>query len=492
MSETFGQGERIRLGKRFAGHSMVYGVARIASVLASIVLLPIYTHYLAPKDYGIIELLSMMINFSAIFFGARVGASFLRYYGLAEDDSRRSLALGSAYGMVGGIHLVGVSILIAGSALISRFLLGDGQYGLLVTLFAVSLLFGSLAEIPMTYLRAESRAFHVLGFSIFKLCLQISLTLLFLVHLDKGIYGVAIASVLSNFTVSLVVSVAVARQQRFRFSFPLMKELLSFSAPIIISAVSMFVITYGDQYFIRVNMDLSAVGIYALAYKFGFMLFSIGWSPFQTMWDAERYNVYKHKDQHDMYPKVFALVSVLLIYVAFGMSVWVDPVLRVMAAPSYWAAAGLVPVILLAYVFLAFTSFLNLGLFVSAKTRYFGIISASTAILTVAGYAVLIPRWGLYGAAWVTVFALFIRFYAIYRVAKGYFDMKIRWYPTLMALILAVVLVLAKIYMVTTLPPVLVALVLSLAFPLLVFALRIIPLDQFIKTLRLAMPKQSV
>lgn len=484
MPETSGNLESFRLGKRFVGHSAVYGVARIAQTLASIILLPVYTHYLTPKDYGVIELLSMLVEFSAIFFGARVGASFLRYYGLAEEDGRRSRVLGSAYGTVAGIHLIGVSVLVVGAALLSRLVLGDEQYADLVALFAISLLFASLTEIPMAYLRAESKPFHVLGFSLFKLCVQISFTLLFLVYLNKGVYGVAIASVLSQFVVALFVSVYVMRQRRFLFSFQLMKELLSFSMPIIISSVCMFIITYGDRYFIRLNVDLDAVGIYALAYKFGFMLFALGWSPFLTMWDAERYKLYKNEDQHSLYPKIFAMVSVLFIYVAFGISIWVDPVLQVMSDSSFWSAADLVPIILLAYVFLAFTSFVNLGIFISAQTRFLGIISALTALLALAGYAFFIPPFGLYGAAWVTVFAFLIRFLGIYFVSKGYFDMKIRWYPTVMALVLAIALVCVKVFIVTILPPVLVALLLSLAFPILVFVLRIFSIRKFIETAR--------
>lgn len=484
MSDTSSL-SRAQLGKRFISHSFVYGMARIASALASFILLPIYTHYLSPKDYGIIELLSMLTDFSAIFFGARVGQSFLRYYGMSKEQDRRSQILGSAFSVVSVIHLVGVSILVVGASVISRFLLGDAQYAQLVMLFAIALLFGGMSEIPMTYLRAESKAFYFLGFSLYRLILQICLNLLFVVHLDKGVFGVAVASVLAQGIYTTTLIVVVSRHKRFSFSMELAKELLSFSAPIIVAAVSMFIITYGDRYFIRLHMDLTAVGIYALAYKFGFMLFSIGWSPFQTMWDAERYNVYKNKNQHAMYPIIFSFVSVLFIYVGFGMSIWVDPVLHLMSDKSFWSAAGLVPIILLAYIFVALTGFVNMGIFISAKTKYFGIITLATAVATVAGYATMIPRFGLYGAAWVTVIAFFARFYAIYRIARGFFDMQLRWYPTVGALVLAGALVLCKNYLNNMLHPVLVAIILSVCFPVLAVVFRIVSLQQVTRGVRL-------
>ncbi len=472
-SETHGQ-----LGKRFLSQTAIYGLAMVARALAGFALLPIYTRYLAPSDYGVIELLTMLVEFSAIFFGARIGQSFLRYYGLADSDDERSRVLGSAYGMVAGTHLLGVLMLIVGAALLSRVLFGSDDYSHLVALFSLTLFFGGVLEIPLAFLRAESKAYLVLGFSLWKLFLQISLNLYFLVYLGLGVEGVAVASVLATFISALTVTLAVMRYRRFSFSWSLAKQLLTFSAPIILAALSMFVITYGDRYFIRVNLNLEAVGIYALAYKFGFMLFALGWSPFLTMWDAERYKIYRNSDHHPMFEKVFSLVSVLVIYVALGISVWVDPVLRVMSDPAYWGAAELVPIILMGYVFLAWTSFINMGLFVKAKTHYFGSITMVSALFCLLAYAVLIPFFGLYGAAWATTITFFIRLLAIHWFSFKEFDMGLRWYPPVTALILAVVLVALKFYLVQFWPPFAVALALSLMFPLLVVALGVIPLSQ--------------
>ncbi|MFE8071663.1 oligosaccharide flippase family protein [Marinobacteraceae bacterium S3BR75-40.1] len=491
MGENASNETQSQLGKRFLNHSVIYGLAMVARALAGFALLPIYTQYLAPKDYGVIELLTMLIEFSAIFFGARIGQSFLRFYGLADSETERSRVLGSAYGMVAGTHVGGVLVLVLASTVLSRVLFGSEEYSHLVALFSLTLLFGGLLEIPLAFLRSESKAFHVLGFSLWKLFLQISLNLLFLVYLEMGVEGVAIASVSASFIGAVTITLIVLWYRRFTFSWALARQLLSFSAPIILAAVSMFAITYGDRYFIRINMDLDAVGVYALAYKFGFMLFALGWSPFQTMWDAERYKIYKTPHQHPVFEKVFSLVSVLVIYVALGISVWVDPVLRLMSDPAYWAAADIVPIILLGYVFLAWTSFLNMGLFVKAKTHYFGNITLVTAVFCLAAYAILIPIFGLFGAAIATTLTFFLRLLAIHRFSVREFNMGLRWYPPIMALCLAGALIVVKFYLIQFWWPSAVALILSLAFPVLAVMLGVVPLHRIRETARIVFKRRQ-
>lgn len=481
------------LGKRYASHTMIYGVGVIARSMASFALLPIYTSYLAPKDYGVIELLTMLIDFSAIFFGARIGQGFMRYYGLSESEKEKATVLGSAYGMVALTHLLGAALLIVFSSGLSHLLLGDAEYSGILAIFALTLLFGGLLEIPFAFLRAESRAGMVLALSLTKLGMQIGLNMIFLVALDMGVLGVAYASVLAQIIMVCLVTAIVSRHTAMHFSRAMVRKLIGFTLPIILAAVSMFVITYGDRYFIRLHMDLDSVGIYALAYKFGFMLFALGWQPFLTMWDPERYKLVKDEANHHMFRNVFSIVSVIVVYVAFGISVWVRPVLELMSDPSFWSAADYVPIVLLAYVFLAWTSFSNLGLFVSGKTRYFGLITMATALVCVAGYYVFIPRYGLYAAASVTAAVFFVRFLAIHIFATREFDMKLDWFPPVMALVIAGLLLWAlHAPGWQDVPHMARAFVLSVAFPVLCVVLKVVPLTKAIRTVRGLITKNPV
>ncbi|MBU6950601.1 lipopolysaccharide biosynthesis protein [Hahella sp. HN01] len=426
--------------KKLFSDSLIYGVAIIARSLSSIILLPLYTRYLSTEGYGVIELLSMTVDFAAIFFGARVGQSFLRYYGLASNEKEKSEVFSTSFSLLSFTHLVGAVLLIVFSTSIGALLFGGQEYHAVLVVFSLNLLFGGMSEIPLAWLRANGKAASVLFFSLAKLVLQISLCVGLLVYLEWGVMGAALASVLAQGTVAVLLTLYCIKSNKIILSKEMAKKLVGFSWPIILAAVSMFFITYGDRFFIRTYLTLSDVGIYALAYKFGFILYAIGWQPFQSMWEAERYRIYKEESQHYLFPAIFSFMSVLLVFMAFGLSIWIGYFLQLMSDQEFWPAAEYVPVIILGYVFLSWTGYCNLGIFTSGNTKVFGVSSMFTALFCLVAYWLAIPSYGLMGAAVVTAIAFFVRFFVIHKLAKARFNMKLNWYPAVSSLCLASVL----------------------------------------------------
>ncbi|AZZ92994.1 hypothetical protein EUZ85_20570 [Hahella sp. KA22] len=471
----------VKQTKVLVSNTAIYGLGTIIRSLASFLLLPIYTQYLLPSEYGVIELLGMLVDLAGIFFGARIGQAFLRYYGLANTDNEKYQVTGSALGMTCGMHLLAVLTLISLSGPISELLFGSSDFKTLVQLYSLNMLLGALMEIPFAYLRANGKALKFLGYSVLRLTLQISFNLFFLIYLEMGVYGAVYASVIAFSLAALGLTLGVVGELKPEFKWETAKSMLGFSFPIIIAALSMFFITYSDRYFISAFLDLDSVGIYSLAYKFGFMLFALGWTPFLNMWDAEKYRIYKDQESHYLFDAVFRVVSGILVYMAFGIALWLPVVLRFMSDENYWGAASIAPIVLIAYVLLAWTNYCNLGFFTEGKTGRFGWISVVTAIFCVLGYWVSIPKYGMYGAAWVTVLAFLVRFLLIHHFAKRHFDMQLKWRSHIVSLALALSFYLISEYWIfSDMDPVgawaiAIRVALSLLYPVLAIALGVIP-----------------
>ncbi|RME28056.1 MAG: lipopolysaccharide biosynthesis protein, partial [Candidatus Zixiibacteriota bacterium] len=64
--------------------SSVYMAGQLLSRLISFIMLPIYTRFLTPADYGILELLSMTVDIVAMLAGAGISAALLRFYSEKE------------------------------------------------------------------------------------------------------------------------------------------------------------------------------------------------------------------------------------------------------------------------------------------------------------------------------------------------------------------------------------------------------------------------
>jgi len=81
---------------KLVSHTSIYMFGDVLRYSVSLVMLPIYTRYLTPEDYGVVELLSMLIDFSAILFGARVGQSVFRFYCTADNQTDKNTVISSA------------------------------------------------------------------------------------------------------------------------------------------------------------------------------------------------------------------------------------------------------------------------------------------------------------------------------------------------------------------------------------------------------------
>ena len=98
-----------------------------------------------------------------------------------------------------------------------------------------------------------------------------------------------------------------------------------------------------------------------------------------------------------------------------------------MAGSEFQAAAGLVPWIALAYFFYMASLFLDTPFYLAKRTGAKPILLGAAAALNVALYAALIPRWGVYGAAWATGLSFAFFAWLTWRVARRHLDVPYEW-----------------------------------------------------------------
>src|SRR5690606_14148279 len=121
-------------------HSSIYAVGNVSRRLVGFIMLPIYTRYLTPADYGIVELLVLMVSLVELFFDARLVQAVTRYY--YEQDNRRKSdqVMSTAFIITAIISSLGVIVIIAFQDPISHIIFGTQSYSLLVALFGVQVL----------------------------------------------------------------------------------------------------------------------------------------------------------------------------------------------------------------------------------------------------------------------------------------------------------------------------------------------------------------
>ncbi len=429
-------------------HTAIYMLGDILRRGVSLIMLPIYTRFLTPADYGVIELLSMLLDVASIIFSARARDAVFRFYCTVDSEGQKKNIISSALVLSLLLNSIGAVIVISLSGPLSIVIFSDISYKHYISLFAITLFVGPLIEIPMIYIRAQQKPWLFLIFSITKLVLQLSLNIYLIVFLEMRVEGVIYSAVIQGIVIGILLTGYTISRTGIRVIKAVCKSLFSFSLPLKLAALGSFYMTFGDRYILNIYTDLTQVGIYALGYKFGFVLLLLTWDPFEKMWDSEKYNIHKKSHAKHIYQTIFIYISAILILVGLCISIFSRDLLRLMAAPSFLEAYKIVPIIIIAYIFQAWTKYCSIGILLEEKTMQIAYGEMlGVAVITLA-YFTLIPTYGIYGAAWSTVAGFGARLYWTNLKSSGLYNMELPW-----AKISQVTLVATLIYFLSILSP---------------------------------------
>jgi O-antigen/teichoic acid export membrane protein len=420
------------------GHAGIYTVGVILSRAASFLMLPIYTRYLTPENYGVLELLELTVDVVSIVVGVGILNGFSKfYYDCTTEDEQKTL-VSTIFLLVGSCYFLGSFLGATASDSLSNILFGSDQYSRLVLISFANLFFMILFHINAYYLRTQQKSKTFVVITSLDLVLKISLNLLFVVVFGMGVLGVLVSTLISFALISTFMTIHTFSRIGFRFSRDVAFRLMRFGAPFILSGLAAFINTYADRYFLKHYGDLASVGLYSLGYKFGFLLMVFPVKPLMNIWLVQRFELIRKDGYEDVFNRVLTWFCVITLSVALFVAMIVRDVLRIMSAPPFWSAWSIVPVILLAYFFQACTDFFNFGIYQSEKTRHVAYGTVAAAATTVVMAFLLIPRFGGQGAAWATLIAFAVRMVYFYVASQKLFPVRYELRKPLICTVLSI------------------------------------------------------
>jgi O-antigen/teichoic acid export membrane protein len=153
------------------------------------------------------------------------------------------------------------------------------------------------------------------------------------------------------------------------------------------------------------------------------------WAPFQQHWEPMSFQYYKEPNGKRKFQLAFITISALMFIGGLMISIFAGPVIRVMAAKPFYAAASVVPVLTLALVLDRLRAFFDFGFMITDRTKMRGGYQYATALVLTGAYVALIPRFGLAGAAVAQCSTFVGTFIWVYFLARRYYDPEIKLLP---------------------------------------------------------------
>ena len=412
--------------KKFLKHSFIYGTGALLSKIVGFLMIPLYTRYLTTSDYGVLELLDLTSTIVSIFISMRIGSAVIRFYYDSIDELEQKKVVSTAYMATFVSALLVILFSQIFSIRLSSLIFDTNVYDKYFKLVFMATALSLISSVPEAYLMARKQSIFYTIISLMTLSSYLIFNIYFIVFLKMGILGILYSSVITKIFNSSVLSFYCITKNSLFFSFTKFKSMLKFSLPLIPANVGTFILNYADRFILQKLATTAEVGIYALGYKFGYMLPVLVMGPINMIWVPQMFELASKSDKKTI-EKMFTYIMLILIFCGLGLILLTKDAIRIMATPPFYPAYKVVSFVVLGYIFRGMASFFWDGIMIAKKTIYIGISVFISALSNILLNILLIPQFRAMGAAYSTAISFFIMFVLIFYFCQRVYSIKCEW-----------------------------------------------------------------
>lgn len=340
-------------GTSIAKYGFWYLLSSFITKGLGIILLPVYTKYLVPSDYGILQTLTSISSFLPFILSLCLDSAFGRFYHEDKVDNKRlSLLYSTVYWFVSIYGLLVLIICILSSKLWVESLIEVPVFPYVYLTF-IPVLFNQLALLGRTFLQQALETRKSTALDIISTLINAGLSVLLLVYFNLGVlsrlYGIAAGSLflfVFYFFYYRKIGLLV-----FRFSSPYLVKCLKFSLPMIPAMAGSWVSTMSDRLILAKYCSLATVGLYSIAFQLGQTLYLLGDAITRVVSPLIMSGLVYDKDNTKIkIANSSYQVLILMLIVNFFLFVFADEFMTVFADKAYFEAAVFIPIFGFSYV----------------------------------------------------------------------------------------------------------------------------------------------
>lgn len=390
-------------------HAAVYAAALGLSKLTAVAMLPVFTHFLTPEEYGRLDVLQTLANLLSIVIGFGMADTLFRFAGAAESEAERKDQAAQVFGLALTASIFSLIVTQAAAPWIADLLPGDP--GLLNTrVILVSLSVTGAILVPLSWLRMRGKAWGYFAGSAGRALAQAALVALFL-GLGFGVEGVLMGGMVCALTLAIVMSILQWRDTGIKLALSTFKRQGRFGGTLVIAGIATFVLDSCDRWILAGTIGTEALADYALAGKIGIMAAFLT-QPFEMWWLPKRFTVLRSANGTIRCARMTEIGLCVAMVASLGIAAVGPFVVLWMTPIAYHGAIAFIPVLAGLAALNASTTLMNTGVLSEEKTTKPIWIDGGAAGIAVTGYLLLIPSMGAWGAVWATIIALSARLVA--------------------------------------------------------------------------------
>jgi len=429
--------------KQLAGQTAIYGLPTILGRLLNYLLVPLYTYQFATSEYGVVTEMYAYVSLFAVILTYGMETAFFRY-SQTEDDK------GKVYGTSVLSLIITSAVFITISMIFARPVasrMGYAEHTEYIRWFVLVLAFDALSAIPFARLRELNKAGQFALIKSINIVINLGLNLFFillcpyllkssgngfiltLIHFvynpEVGVGYIFISNLIAS-GVTLLLLLPVILDIKLTFNKPLWKRMIKYALPIMIFGMAGIVNETFDRILLKhllpgsdMKYNMSQLGIYGACYKIS-ILMTLFIQTFKYAAEPFFFNQSKNTNAKLLYAQVMKYFVMVCCFIFLAVMMYID-VVMFFVGREYRVGQPVVPILLLANLFLGVFYNLSIWYKLTGQTIWGAYISIFGAVLTLILNFWLVPIIGYMGAAWATFICYGFMMVASYIVGQKYY-----------------------------------------------------------------------
>ncbi len=425
-------------------NTIYYGVGNILNKSLGFILIPIYSRLIPIDQYGVLAILELLILLFLAILNFGITSGHERYFFLEKEKREYNKFL---FNNVLGLFLfslISLGVISLFRPQLSMLLWGTRDYSYLILLVVIITFVEINNIIPLQILQYDGKPLNYIVTNLVRLIISVLATIYFVVAMKLGIEGILYGRLVgSGLTMLFQLFAVIAPKILVRIDFSKVIMTMHYGLPMTISLIGYLIFASSDRYMINWLLDERQTGMYGFGYKISnivmLLVQSIGIGYLPSMYQQE-----KKSDNIRFYRKMLFyytfVMSYAILFFLFFYKILLWPIVH---NKEYWNGVLIVPVMSAAFLIMGMNYFVNIGLTLKNKTRYYIIPTFISALVNIGLNFLFIKRFGFIGAAYSALISQALNTILITIIANRFMPIGFEWKRIFTVLMLAFILFMA-------------------------------------------------
>ena len=407
--------------KKLAGQTAIYGLSSVVGRLLNYLLVPLYTRYFVPEEYGVVTEIYAYVAFFVVLLTYGLETAFFRFSN-NKDDAKNVYSTALVSLIFSSFMFVSILFFFAPS--ISGWM-GHGIETRFIHWFAIILGVDAISSISFAKLRKEERAITFATTQMIGIIINIGLNVYFIVFKSLGIEYIFISNLIAS-VITLLLLTPEMLKSKLVFDRKTWGKMMVYALPLLIAGLAGMTNETIDRVLLKhmlPNPETASfdLGLYGAFYKLSIIMILFV-QTFRFAAEPFFFAQYQKNESRHVYADIMKYFIIVMIVIFLAVIVFYDFAISFLGDAFHDERGFLVvSLLLLANLFLGVFYNLSIWYKLIEKTIYGAYLAIFGAIITLVLNTVLIPKIGFVGCAWATLVCYFSMSLLSYFLSKKHF-----------------------------------------------------------------------